>query len=229
MAKEFFAHEMDEYRRVVAAWNRRLAQLDGDPSTHEWNAFRPLRVSREEDWSDWLAHLLETASSDEFARGLFPRENVVPRVNVQREVAAEDWRADLVIHWGASHTHVEVKVGDEHFAKTEQTALALETASIGSWTHYLLLPSGDLARANDALGKSTVTIHKLTWEQVASALRRALLSKLENVRWRAFAHAFCGAIEQQLLKYPRDPVKTLSQLAARKQQLDLMNGAWIDE
>jgi hypothetical protein len=43
-------------------------------------------------------------------------------------------------------------------------------------------------------------IHLLTWRDVSIALRRALRSgERESVRWRVWAHAFVGAIEQEWL------------------------------
>lgn len=38
---------------------RLVPALRPDPLREAWHRFRPLRLSREEDWADWLAHLLE--------------------------------------------------------------------------------------------------------------------------------------------------------------------------
>src|SRR5262249_34086145 len=51
-------YEQAQGQRLAAArapWNKRLAELGGDPWDYDWDRFRPLRLSREEDWSDWLA------------------------------------------------------------------------------------------------------------------------------------------------------------------------------
>ena len=48
---------------AIAVWADRLADLGGEPVCQDWSRFRPLRLSREEDWSDWLAHLIETSST----------------------------------------------------------------------------------------------------------------------------------------------------------------------
>src|SRR5262245_31500794 len=52
-------------------WSKRLAGLGGDPGACDWSSFRPLRLSREEDWSDWLTHLIQESQEGEFARFLF--------------------------------------------------------------------------------------------------------------------------------------------------------------
>src|SRR5260221_4521009 len=38
--------------------DRALAGFERDPLHHDWSRFRPLRLLREEDWSDWIAHLV---------------------------------------------------------------------------------------------------------------------------------------------------------------------------
>ena len=54
----------------VAALDRELAWLGGDPLHDDWSAFRPLALGREEVWSDWLAHLLASGDT-ELLRRLF--------------------------------------------------------------------------------------------------------------------------------------------------------------
>ena len=74
-------------------WDRELADIGGDPSREDWGSFRPLRLSREEDWSDWLAHLLESSQSGRFPARLFAgdvRHAEHWRVSkVDREVSAQ--------------------------------------------------------------------------------------------------------------------------------------------
>jgi hypothetical protein len=48
-------------RALVARWDDALHGVGGDPLRENWARFRPLRRSREEDWSDWLAYLLESS------------------------------------------------------------------------------------------------------------------------------------------------------------------------
>lgn len=57
------------------------------------------------------------------------------------------------------------------------------------------------------------------WSDVAIALRSALpLRAGESMRWRVWAHALCGAIEQDLLKLPAgaDPRRWSDSLTYRR-------------
>lgn len=47
-----------------------LFDLDHDPSARDWTWFLPLRRDREEDWSDWLAQLIEDPIAGLFAWAL---------------------------------------------------------------------------------------------------------------------------------------------------------------
>src|SRR5690606_34208801 len=99
----------------------------------DWSHFRPLRVDREEDWSDWLQHFIATSEHGHFARFALPRcgfgeASAWARPEVTREDATESRRADLVVRWrNGQRCHVEVKVGDQHLSKTVDTALELES------------------------------------------------------------------------------------------------------
>ncbi len=172
----------------------------------------PLRRDREEDWSDWLAQLLEDSVTGQLGWSLLggierlARECYI-RPTVHREVICVDCRADLVIEWrDASYTHIEVKVGDADLVKTLPTAIRVEERYSRSRTRrsdvVLLLPSQLDAWAQDcarAPGMHT-RVHSLSWFDVAIALRSALPShEGESIRWRVWAHAFCGAVEQDLL------------------------------
>ena len=53
----------DEYSRMLKLSNRALKAFGGDPSSTDWSNFRPLRLSREEDWADWLMHLIEQSGT----------------------------------------------------------------------------------------------------------------------------------------------------------------------
>lgn len=225
ITRRYLEGQLAEYPSVLAVWNERMAHLDHDSSSHDWLRFRPLRISREEDWSDWLAYLIEAAPNQLFARALFSHEIPTGPFIVEREVVAGQRRADLVIRWTGCATHLEVKVGDDHFEKMNETALLLEAKAPGPWTHYPLLPAEDLALAQDAIENASVEIKAMDWSQVALALRRALLQESNSLRWRAFAHAFCGAIEQHLLGCPGGAVNTLAKLAAREKQLRIMKEA----
>lgn len=189
-----------------------LRDLDGDPSARDWTAFLLLRRDREEDWSDWLAQLIEDSTTGQFAWTLLGavehrRVDSYIKPAVHREVPYEGHRADLVIEWAdASYTHIEVKVGDMNLAKTLGTAERMEKRFGSDRTRrsdvVLLLPSQCEAWALECVRQPTLPgrVHLLTWIDVARALRRALpQSGGESIHWRVWAHAFCGAVEQDLL------------------------------
>lgn len=184
-------------------WNRRLAELGGDPATLDLSSFKPLRLSREEDWSDWLAHLLVTSKTGRLAASLFAGGRTC---SVRREVSLNGGarRADLLLDWGDSTaTHLEVKVGDESFEKTYETAKHVENESPTSltWRHLVLLLPRQLNTWNEAASDRT-TIGVVTWEEVAIGFRRELWEGTEAVSWRVWALTFCAAIEQTLLGLP---------------------------
>src|SRR5262245_22810372 len=113
-------------------WDSLLGELGGDPNARDWSSFRMLRRDREEDWSDWLAQLLEESHDGRFARALFsdvdgqrPLDYSVRALH--REVPEDGVRSDIVIEWrSGDYTHVEVKVGDPDLDKTLETARAME-------------------------------------------------------------------------------------------------------
>jgi len=220
----------DRVERSLAIWDGLLADLGGDPSFKDWRSFRPLRLTREEDWSDWLAHLIQSSATGYFAHHLLgsaaaraapamsPTETrmFVAPPRCDREVDTEDGRrADIVIRWAGDDsrwTHIEVKVGDEQFAKTYDTArkLRAKLAPAGAWTDFILIPQHSnltwLECKDDIEGKSDqcpIAVCTLTWGHVASSLRASLIAKGENFPWRVWAYSFCGAVEQVLLGVPR--------------------------
>lgn len=228
--RTYAAARCREFPDVRSQWERLLVDFDGDPSTSDWLAFRPLRIDREEGWSDWLAHFIATSTTGAFCQQLLGRAGLVGTSSyvgpdVVREDVADDRRADLVIRWrDGSRTHVEVKVGDRRFAKTAETASKLELQHPGAWTHYILMPAGDVDRWNALDHPATPTVRVATWDDVAVALRRSLRCQEENRQWRSWALGFCGLVEQLLLGHPRarDAENSLSNVKRRMHQLSIM-------
>jgi hypothetical protein len=220
----------------LARWDGLLREIGGEPAFRDWRRFRPLRLSREEDWSDWLGHLVETSRHGFLASELRSRSKARAK-QVDREVpTVEGFRADLIVHWhdgGASH--IEVKVGDNSFAKTFGTAAALRKKfpDVSGWSDHILLP----ARQSDAwlLAAPSRQVHEpmvdvLTWESVAVAIRSALVAKQEPLDWRVWGAAFIGAIEQTLLRLPvrqraPDSPPTFAQLLLAPAHLKLLREA----
>jgi hypothetical protein len=210
-AGEIHKSLLDRFGRLLADWDSKLESLGGDPCREDWANFRPLRLTREEAWSDWLAHLLEKEGAD-LAQRLFRRDGGQAGVeHCRREVPTENCRADLVVEWkDRQHvTHLEVKLEDRDYEKTFRCAPELEEhyrkdrkgSENLSWTDFILLPEervGDW-RTVAAEHKDERRIDSLTWTDVAIELRRALWQGHGDARWRAWASGFCGAIEQRLL------------------------------
>lgn len=208
----------DALARLRQAWDDSLVDLGRDPSARDWTSFRALRREREEDWSDWLAQLIEDSETGRFASFLLgviehrsaPSDYLAAEVH--REIPYEGRRADLVIEWrDDSYTHVEVKVGDPDLAKTLTTAQKM-AKRFGSDRRrsdvVLLLPEQRGAwdaecRSQPEMGER---VKVRDWNDVARALRRVLPeSAKESIHWRVWAHAFCGAIEQVLLHMRSGP------------------------
>ncbi len=193
-------------RPLLQPWEAKLKDIGGDPSADRWELFRPLRLSREEDWSDWLGWLLQAEPGAGIARSLFgPPLNGTKLEKLLREVpvAGGARRADLVLLWKhRAASHVEVKLWDTSFGKTAETAKACEAAfrPRRTWRHNALLP--DELKEDWQRSAGTNGIYVVTWTDLVVELRRALLMPRQDGQWRAFARAYCGAIERQILGIP---------------------------
>jgi len=215
-----------ELNSLLKKWDHLLRNFGKDPTRTNWNHFRPLRLNREEDWSDWLAHLLEQSQTGTFAHHLFANHALTPDnfanpVKVEREVAYLAYRADLIIHWSNNHyAHIEIKIGDPNLQKTFATSKIMRNRyhqSAHHWSNYILLLSNQTSDwyelNNNEPDEPPITV--LTWDEVAIALRRGLQSN-ENHSWKVWARAFIGSIEQKLIGYPghrltNHPIKNLKE------------------
>ena len=205
-------HQYTELNTLIKKWDHILSKLGKDPTHINWNNFRPLRLTREEDWSDWLAFLLKQSETGIFAHNLFNnsvsnKSEYAKPLRVEREVSHLGYRADLIIQWLDNHySHIEIKIGDPNLQKTYATGKAMRNRyhqPITRWSNYILLLSNQISDWNDLTHQETdePPITVLTWDEVAIALRRALQSN-ENMTWKAWACTFIGAIEQILIGYP---------------------------
>jgi hypothetical protein len=225
------------YKQLIWRWNCRLHELGGDPSACDWTEFRPLRLSREEDWSDWLGWLFSTSTEGELAWILFGGElgwqaSSLGRPKVLREELSEDQerRADILLLWQPRlGIHIEVKVGDKQFGKTLETGRKLrEKHAAKEWRNYVLIPDESLgawyeSARSEAFGKRAVEV--LLWKDVARGLRSCLWSKRESRVWRTWAWTFCGAVEQELLGLARPHLQQtdFGQFDLAIQWIELMN------
>jgi len=206
--------------KCLREWDLKLDDIGGDPSREDWGKFRPLRLLREEDWSDWLAHLLASSRTGRFPARLLAgdvRRAEEWRVrSAERERPAEGFRADLVVHLvEGKWVHVEVKIGDLDRAKILDTTQALLIAVGGEFKgDYLLLPDGHVNDWDDEkkqLGGRADHITTLTWHDVAKALRASVLERdPKDLRWRVWAVTFLGAVEQRLLRFQQVGAKDIA-------------------
>ncbi len=65
---------------LLDKWNLKLQDFGNDPTNYNWEKFRSLRLTREEDWSDWFAHIIETSTTGTFANYLFQKQGFDKRV-----------------------------------------------------------------------------------------------------------------------------------------------------
>jgi len=211
-----------EYQESEHRWEKRLQPLCGNQYGCDWSKFRPLRVAREEDWSDWLAWLLETSDTGCLGKLLFGQttdaEKDFKSPSVHREKWAKDRRADIVVTWNTTQTtHIEVKIRDKNFDKTFETANKLrKTAPDRDWHDFILIPSelkgawNEVAQAHG--NEETVRVKVILWDDIVHGLRKCLWNNLECILWRAWAWTFCSAIERKILSL--EPIdkkrKTLS-------------------
>jgi hypothetical protein len=211
-------YKRSEFRaNLVDAYDERLRDLGGEVMRQNWSAFRPLRLSREEDWSDWLAFLLQSSSTGELASQLFRDVGELdaaplahPDVGREEQTANGGRRADLLIRWRDGGTsHVEVKIWDQAFEKTFDTAAALRTEyAVNEWRgDFILLPEESMdawaVSAESMAPTFGFSVQAITWRRVAISLRRCLWARREPLTWLAWAYALCGSIEQFILQHPR--------------------------
>jgi len=204
----------DDYSKMLKLSNKALNAFGGDPSLTDWSNFRPLRLSREEDWADWLMHLIEQSGTGVLSSMLFNDSNREAASFIQpdktyRELTdhSRRYRADMIIKWDdQSFTHIEVKIGDHHLKKTFPTSETFRTqlqATKDNWLNYILLLDEQLYDWECTLEVSDpeIRIEAITWTDVAVALRKSLVSS-ESMIWKSWAYTFLGAIEQCLLGIP---------------------------
>lgn len=208
-----FTKKMKTLDSLKTKWNKKLNQYGGEPSNYNWNKFRPLRLSREEDWSDWLIYLISESKSGYFSNDLFHIHNFdadifsSPLIS-DREISFSGHRADIVIKWkNKTYTHVEVKIGDENLGKTYGTAKRMRTfykASENKWYDFILLLDNQVNDWLLVIQENEHPIQYITWNNVAISLRRCLIYSEESITWKVWAYSFLGAIEQRLLHLKKE-------------------------
>lgn len=212
-------------------WADSEAPFDTDPLAGDVTRDRyergPLQPSIEPEWSRWLAQLLRPSSA--LISELFDVTVDRPPETVTREdrLAKTDdeafRRPDVVVVHNERGISIEVKLGDENYRKTPETAQLVErNYDVPEWTHVLLLPesqSGSLETIvdppvePDGNGRLQVTwdepgpIDVLYWRDVTAAIRTLLgRGDIVDDHWAANAYLFCAVAEQQLMNFQPQPV-----------------------
>jgi hypothetical protein len=232
------AQIQERLNETMARWEVKLRQLGGDPQRREWQRFRPLRLQREEDWSDWLAYLLATSKSGQFGYKLFrdivgsKRQDDFSYPEVEREVVVGNRRADIVLVAGDRDRvgiHVEVKIWDRQFEKTGETsALVADTfvpkrGRVTEWHNVLLVPEDTGKGAVFDEHHPGVEVEPMVWTRVAGSIRAVFAGAdagAEDISWRVWAWSFVGCIEQKILGFN---VSTLRPAQSPSLALRLLN------
>jgi len=210
-------------------WATSQSRFDKDPLAADWasNSLRtgPLRPNQEENWSQWLAHILRTGPAT-FSRSVFDQSFDDQPDRVEREVhlvdhTGMDRYADILVFYGDRAVSIEVKKGDEHYEKTTHTARLIESQFNNQWTHYLLVPRRKqlaLERSfPDRLDEHTAPpmirsdqsddIRVLFWEDISAVLRAVLLTRAyDESHWEASAYLLCTLLEQKISRFVPIPV-----------------------
>lgn len=216
-------------REFDRMWERSTCAFDRDPLVEDWTKKHPqagpLRTNQEENWSQWLAHLLRDSSGEWTANLFGSRFDKAPsHVRCERafhDDELHDRRVDILAEFAEQGLTIEVKVGDEHYEKTPQTAYITEKHYQRDldWSHYLLLPEDKQLALRNAFGtrlkeaendrKTIATdcprecdVTVITWSDIARSLRWTLLNGREtNTHWAASAYLFTTLIEEQILQF----------------------------
>jgi len=211
-------------------WEASDAPFDTDPLaadlTNERFQRGPLRPEREESWARWFARLLRPSAA--LVRELF----TVGVTNSPSEVVREDRlqkegggyrRPDILLFHADDGVSIEMKLDDENYAKTVETAALVESKYDDiTWTHTLLLPARKRGRLETIVSPSIVDentgqqyiawdmpgpVEVVYWRDVTAAIR-AVLRRGEVIDglWAANAYLFCAVVEQELLQFQPQPV-----------------------
>lgn len=232
----------DVLERSADKWNHADAPFDSDPLSADLTEERflrgPLRPRQEEDWSQWLAQLLRP--STELVTELFGADVARAPDEVWREdqllnPGGKSRFADVIVCYNDFGFSVEVKLDDEAYRKTTETAALIEKQyDDREWNHILLLPASKTGRLRsifdtpvepDDDGRLQIESNEsgpvavLYWEDVAASLR-SLLRRGATVddHWAANAYLFCALIEQHILGFKPRPV--IERLAAPSNVVD---------
>jgi hypothetical protein len=212
------------------AWKHSDGPFETDPLVADLTRERflrgPLQPSSELKWSRWLAQLL--GPSDALVRELFGVPVEQPPNEVARETRLPNQdggfrRADIMVCHAEHGVSIEVKLHDENYGKTAETAKLVEQHyDQQEWKHVLLIPKRQKRRLDTIVsppvrscdnGQFQIAwddpgpIAVLYWRDVAAAIRSVLRrGDVVDDHWAANAYLFCSVVEQQLIGFQPQPV-----------------------
>lgn len=230
-------------------WRHSNSSFETDPLAVDltMDRFRrgPLQPRNEVEWSRWLAQLM--ASSPALVTELFDVNVDQPPVEVIREdqLSKQDGsfrRPDILVFYADHGVSIEVKLDDENYQKTADTARLVEHHyGDREWTQALLLPKRKKERLGSIVsspvrdrfdGQLQIEwddpgpISVIFWSDVTAAIR-SLLRRGEVVddHWAANAYLFCAVAEQQIMGFQPQPV--MDRLAAPANVVDAVQPIWL--
>jgi len=218
------------FEQSNTVWNEAAAPFDTDPLSSklsEPSGLRgPLRPSGEVSWSRWLARLLRPSQA--LVTELFGMSIDHPPTRVDRETRIEKpegtfRRPDILVFCGDHGVSIEVKLDDDNYRKTAETARLVEQKYDGrKWNHVLLLPKENKERLNSVVeptieprsdGSQRIMwddpepIEVVYWQDVTAAIRTVLRQgEAVDDQWAANGYLFCAVAEQRLIGFQPLPI-----------------------
>ncbi len=211
-ARRLLVVNEEKLKRLFAESERKLDGL-AEPFETDLGVHRWLSTAREEAYSDWLDWIVRQVQHPRLVFQLFQIplppdlaewDHLVP--TVQREVVVPDGRLDLVIRYsGRALLVIEVKTnapGSPALAKQEPYVRWLHQEHEPIRVPILLVAE----RPENPHG-----FEVMFWRNFCQTLRRLLpvLRKSKGTTVAAMALAFVGAVEQNLLELPAQPLESL--------------------
>lgn len=216
------------FTEVQQQWEQSSSRFDNGPLSAEWTGNDPMEgplwTRQEENWSQWLAHLIRTAPSS-FTEDLFGVEYRIRPRFVEREQLLTHGDMinrfpDILVQYPKSGVSIEVKKGDKAYKKTIDTAELIEIHYPKDWSHLLLLPMRKKSVLRDTFDNAFADteerpvirtdrandIHIVYWEDVSRIIRRVLQNEHEvDAHWEASAYVFATLIEEKIAKFVPQP------------------------
>lgn len=225
----------DIFRELERLWGESPVHSNTDPLAVDWQSSAPmhgpLRPNDEENWSQWLGHLLRSSSMLVHSAFGIDVDNLPHRVHreeILSDPSGRNRRPDILAQYNGIGIHIEVKIDDTNYRKVTHTAQLVERYYPDlNWHHFLLIPGRndwilDTEFDEDELTNEdewlTIRIdeHPMVrvshWEDIGKAIRSLLLeNRLGGNHLRSSAFVFCTLIEQKILRYiPKPSIETNS-------------------